>query len=118
MLSQRVLTDERLELPDDVGVSFELEVGVDPLLERDEPKLLEPADLALCERFVGEIGQRRTSPDVERLPQQRRARSRIRSVTRLCRQRREALQVEAARLHPKQITRRARLDRLRPEQLP
>ena len=29
--------DERLELADDVAVASELEIGVDPLLERDEP---------------------------------------------------------------------------------
>ena len=35
-LAQRVLAHERLELPDDVAVATELEVGLDPFLEGDE----------------------------------------------------------------------------------
>ena len=41
-LAQRVLADERLELRDDVGRAPELDVGRDPLLDRDEPELVEP----------------------------------------------------------------------------
>ena len=42
-----MLRDERLELGDELAAAAQLEVGVDPLLERLEPELLEPADLAL-----------------------------------------------------------------------
>ena len=35
-LAQRVLGDEPLELSDDVAVAPELEVGLDPLVERDK----------------------------------------------------------------------------------
>jgi len=34
--------DECLELADDVAVPPQLEIGLDPLLDRDEPELLEP----------------------------------------------------------------------------
>ena len=43
-LAQRVLGDERLELGDERRVPPERELGVDPLLERREPQLLEPLD--------------------------------------------------------------------------
>ena len=32
-------------------------------------KLLQPADLALRPRLVGELGERRAAPELERLPQ-------------------------------------------------
>jgi hypothetical protein len=44
-----VLLDEGLELADDVAVPPELEVGLDPLLERDDPQLLQSPDLRLRE---------------------------------------------------------------------
>ena len=50
--------DERLELADDVAVAAELEIGLDPLLERDQPKLLEPPDLGLRELLERELGER------------------------------------------------------------
>ena len=40
-LAERMVADERLERADDVAVPAELEIGLDPLLERDEPELLE-----------------------------------------------------------------------------
>ena len=48
----------------------ERELGVDPLLERREPELLEPLDGRLGERLVGEVGERRPAPELERLAQQ------------------------------------------------
>ena len=45
-LAERMLADERLELPDELGVTAELEVGLDSALERGETELLEPADSA------------------------------------------------------------------------
>ena len=41
-----MLGDERLELADELGVTAEREIGLDPLLERGEPQLLQPGDLA------------------------------------------------------------------------
>ena len=59
-LAKRMLAYERLELTDDVAVPAELEVGVDPLLEGDEPQLLEPPDLRLCEVVERELRERWT----------------------------------------------------------
>ena len=45
-----MLGDERLELPDQVDVPAEREIGVDPLDQRAQVKLLEAADLVAGER--------------------------------------------------------------------
>ena len=65
-LAERVLSDQRLELADDVAVPPELEIRLDPLLERDESKLLEPSDLGLRELLERELGERRAAPELER----------------------------------------------------
>ena len=65
-LAQRVLADEPLQLGHELRVAAELEVGVDPLLERGEPLLLEAGALGACERRV-ELGERRPAPERERL---------------------------------------------------
>jgi hypothetical protein len=57
---------QRLELADQVGLPAAREVGVDPLLERRQPQLLEPHDLGLRERLVGEVRERRAAPERER----------------------------------------------------
>ena len=49
----------------------ELGIGADPLLARDEPQLLEPADLGLGEVVVGQVGERRPAPERECLAQRR-----------------------------------------------
>ncbi len=67
--TQGVLGDELLELGDEVGMARKGEVGFDALLECRQPKLVEPPDLVLCERFVGEVGQRWAAPHRERLAQ-------------------------------------------------
>jgi hypothetical protein len=41
-----MLPAEHVELTDQLGVAAEREIGVDPALERGEPSLLEPPDLA------------------------------------------------------------------------
>ena len=69
-LPQRVLRDQRLELADELSAAAELEVGVDPLLERLQAQLLEPADLGLGERLEGEVGERWAAPQRERLAEQ------------------------------------------------
>ncbi len=59
--------DESLQLADQLVVASQSEICVDPLLERGEPKLLEPGDLRLRERLVREVGQRRPAPERERV---------------------------------------------------
>jgi hypothetical protein len=43
-------------------VISESEVGLDAVLEGDQPELLESSDRSLCERLVAEVGQRRATP--------------------------------------------------------
>jgi hypothetical protein len=66
-LAVRVLADQALERADDIGVLAEREARVDELLERGHVKLLEPADLALRETLVREVGERRAAPQRQRL---------------------------------------------------
>ena len=59
--------NESLELADQVGVAAEREVCLDPFLEGKKAKLLEPRALAHGKRLRGELGQRGTAPECERL---------------------------------------------------
>ncbi len=65
--AQRVLGDELLESAAEPRVLAEGQAGLDSILLRHEALFLEPADGRLRERFVGEVGQRRTAPQCERL---------------------------------------------------
>jgi hypothetical protein len=71
-LAQRVRPQERLELDDHLPVPAERQVGIDPALQRRQPQLLEPRDLVLGERLVGEVDQWRSTPELQPLPQPRR----------------------------------------------
>ena len=73
-LAERLLCNQRLELRDEVGMAAEEEIGVDALFEGSLAQLLEPADLGLGERLVGEIGERRPAPQAEGFPEDRRRR--------------------------------------------
>ena len=61
-----MLADEALQLPDHPRVAAERELGLDAQLERRRAQLLEPHDGGLRERRVGDVGQRRSAPLVER----------------------------------------------------
>ena len=61
--------DERFELRDEIVVMAERELEVDAPLGARKAQLLEPLDLVLREVVVGEIDQRRTAPQRERLAQ-------------------------------------------------
>src|SRR2546427_2307241 len=61
--------NEFLELLDDRVVPAYGKVRLDPLLERRETQFLEPCDLLLRERVVGELGERRAAPEREGVPQ-------------------------------------------------
>ena len=78
-LAERVGGDQGLELADERRVAAELELGVDPLLERGEAQLVEPRGLEAREVLLVEIGERGAAPEGERLGQERRARGRIRA---------------------------------------
>ena len=68
-LAQRVLAHERLELADHLRVAAERQVCVDALLDGDQAQLVEPRDLLLGERLVGEVRQRRAAPQRQPLAQ-------------------------------------------------
>ena len=70
-LAEWMLGDEAVQLGGHVVVPAEREIGLDPLLDCREPELLEPRDLALRERVVGEVRQRWAAPDLERFAQRR-----------------------------------------------
>ena len=63
--AERMLRDERFELADDVTVPAEIEVCIDPRLERHEAELVETPDLRLREVVERELGQRRATPKRE-----------------------------------------------------
>ena len=69
--------DERLELRNELGVPAEREIGVNPILERREPELLEAQDLVLGEAVVGEVGERVSSPQGKRVAQELRCTTRV-----------------------------------------
>ena len=76
-LPQRVLLDEPLQLHHERPVLSARQVGLDPFLQRRKPELLEAADLRLGERLIGEVGQCRTTPHVQRCAKRRRGARRI-----------------------------------------
>ena len=63
--------DQRLELADHLRVAAERELGLDQLLVRSHPLVLQARDLALGERLVGEVVERRAAPERERRVQRR-----------------------------------------------
>ena len=69
--------DQRLELGDQLPVTPELEICIDPRLGRLQAQLLEPADRLRGERLVLEPGERAAAPQAERRAQRLRGRARI-----------------------------------------
>src|SRR5438552_5458831 len=53
---------QRLELTDHLAMTAQCEVGLDAVLQRVEPELLQPLDLGPGEPVVGEVGQRPAPP--------------------------------------------------------
>ena len=110
-LAERLRLHERLELGDELGVAAEREIGVDSLLEHDGAQLLESRDLGLRERLVREVGQRRATPELERLAKGTGRRTGIARAERrppLVREPREAVDVHALRLELEDVARRPR----------
>ena len=67
VLAERMLADERVELADQLRVASVGEVELDPLLDTREAKLLQAGDLGLGEALVGEVRERFSAPQRERL---------------------------------------------------
>src|SRR5262249_34454638 len=97
-LAQRMLGHQRLELSDELDVVATLEVAVDPLLQAAQAQLLQARDLRLGEPLLGKIGERRTTPQRERLLE-------AALVTQLP----EAGEVEVLRRDAQHVARRLRL---------
>ncbi len=104
-----MLADERLELSDELRMPTKCEIGVEAPLERRQVQLLESPDFRLRERLIGEIGERGTAPERERLAE--------RVPTALLGEALEALEIELARLDPDQVPRRLGDDAVGTEQL-
>ena len=64
-LRQRLLRDQQLELPDHLAVPAVRQVAVDGQLDRPQAKLLEPPDLGVRERLLGDVQERRAAPQRE-----------------------------------------------------
>ena len=63
----RMLRDQPLELAHEPRMAAERESRLAERLEASDPQLLEPRDLGLRELLVGDVVQRRASPQCERL---------------------------------------------------
>jgi hypothetical protein len=116
-LAEHVLGDQRLELRHKLALAAERQVRVDAVLERREPQLLQPRDLALRVRLAAELGERLAVPERERVAQERRPLGRIVVLPRPGDQRLEPRGVDLVRRDVQQITGRARPDPLGADQL-
>jgi hypothetical protein len=65
-----MLGEKGLQLADDVGMTAELEVGLDPFLEDGESKRFQTSGLVLGKGFVHDLDQRRPAPETECIPEQ------------------------------------------------
>ena len=118
--AERVPGDEAFELPDELGMTAEGEIGLDASFLCGQAKLLEPGDLSLCEGLVGEVRERGAAPEAERLVKQ------VGCPLGLVRRQRaaafldeslEPLEVELTRLELDGVPRRPGGDRSGPERL-
>ena len=62
-----MIAHERLQLGNRLGVTAHRQICLQPLLQRDQSQLLEPADLVAGEHLVLELRERRAAPQLERL---------------------------------------------------
>ena len=108
----RVLADQPLELGDELGARAKCEIRLDPLLQGFDAELLKPGDFGLRPGLVGELGQRLSSPERERLPQ-RPVRLGRGGSARAPNELLEAEQVERPRIGTKHIRRGAGPDHVR-----
>ena len=68
-LPQRMPGGQLLQLGDERVVPAERQVGVDPGLQNGEPQFLQPGGLGPGEGVVGQVGQHRAAPQIQRLAQ-------------------------------------------------
>jgi hypothetical protein len=109
-LPERVSGDQIFQFADHLEVASGGQLGLDALLHRAQPGLLQAPDLALGERHMSQILERR-APEQRDPVAQSIARGRVLSTQRHpgpSEQRLEAVQVEFAGLHPQPIPGRVR----------
>src|SRR5262245_26654608 len=112
-LAQRVLTGERLELDDELFVSTERELAVDPSSERVETLFSETFNLVARERFERYVRKRGAAPERKRLAVEGRGMLRLAvhgKRTRLDYAAPEAGDVERVRLNTEHVAGRSRRD--------
>ena len=100
---------------------LERQVRLDPLLDDEQPEFLEARDLDLGERLVGEVGERRPAPEVERGAQQLggpRLLTRLERHATLVHDPREPVDVDAPRIQLARVARGTCGDGRAPERLP
>ena len=115
-----MLGDEPLELSDELHVTAERELGFDSLLDGCQADLVEPLYRDLSERLVGEVGERWSPPEVERIREEARSGACIpcrQRSGRLLRATLEASQIELVGGEPDDVSGGAGLDRGRTEHL-
>src|SRR5712691_6503979 len=105
-----MLLHKRFELADEGGVPADREIGLDPVLDRRQPQLIEPRDLVLRKTLVSEVRERRPAPESKSVAQPFCA-SLVDELV-------EALEIELARFDAKQIARGLGLDPPSTELLP
>ena len=103
-LAVAILARQRLELADQLRVPSQRQVGVDALLQRGEPPLLQTRRLPLGEGCVGDVRKCRPVPERQRIAQGRR-RGRGLGTAGPLDELDEALQIELAGLHADQVAR-------------
>ena len=69
-LVQRMLADDQLQLAEHVLVAAEREIAIDPIHQGCEAQLVEPRDLVAPLRLERQTGQRRATPQCERVPKE------------------------------------------------
>jgi len=115
-LSQWLLAHERLQLRKELGVAAELEVRVDPLLDRRGPFLFELRAFRAGDRVV-EVGERRAAPQAQCLPQLLGGACGV-EAARVGDELLEPLEIETAGRDPGEVAGRLRDDRVAADGLP
>ena len=95
-------------------MTTELDLGLQPILERGQPELVEPGDLVLQERLEREVGECRSAPEGQRVAE-RGSPLRRRERPRVAHEPLEAPRVDRPRFDVEHVPRRAGLDRLAAE---
>ena len=116
-LTKPIRGNQRLQLRHQLVMAARRQVGVDPILQRRQPQLLQTGDLALRERLPLQIGQRLPPPQRQRITQPGRPITGIVPRTRPLDQRLKPRHVDLIRRRAQQIPRRPRPDPLSPQQL-